>query len=453
MSKKATIITYGCQMNVNESAKMKQMFQNMGYEMTDEIKESNVVFLNTCTIREGAAIKVYGKLGELKTLKEKRNGDLIIGVTGCLAQEVREEFIKKTPFVDLVIGNQNIAKIPDSLEKIQSGEIEHIVLVDDEDELPKRVDADFGDDSIASISITYGCNNFCTFCIVPYVRGMERSVPLREILYDVEQYVKKGYKEILFLGQNVNSYGSDRLDMKENFALLLEKSAKVEGNFWIKYISPHPKDFSDDVIDVIAKNPKISRMLHLPLQSGSTKILDAMSRGYTKEEFIALAKKIKERIPDIGLSTDIIVGFPGETDEDFQDTLDVVNEVGFENAYMFSYSKRTGTPAATMEDQVDEDVKTERLQQLIRLQNSRTKKESTRYLNETVKVLVDGPSRKNKEMLSGRTSTHKIVLFKGDKELIGKFVNIKINETKTWTLYGEIAEYLYNLFVKISLQI
>ena len=315
-----------------------------------------------------------------------------------------------------------------------------IVLVDDEDELPKRVDADFGDDSIASISITYGCNNFCTFCIVPYVRGMERSVPLREILYDVEQYVKKGYKEILFLGQNVNSYGSDRLDMKENFALLLEKSAKVEGDFWVKYISPHPKDFSDDVIDVIAKNPKISRMLHLPLQSGSTKILDAMSRGYTKEEFIALAKKIKERIPDIGLSTDIIVGFPGETDEDFQDTLDVVNEVGFENAYMFSYSKRTGTPAATMEDQVDEDVKTERLQQLIRLQNSRTKKESTRYLNETVKVLVDGPSRKNKEMLSGRTSTHKIVLFKGDKELIGKFVNIKINETKTWTLYGEIAE-------------
>ena len=440
MSKKATIITYGCQMNVNESAKMKQMFQNMGYEMTDEIKESNVVFLNTCTIREGAAIKVYGKLGELKTLKEKRNGDLIIGVTGCLAQEVREEFIKKTPFVDLVIGNQNIAKIPDSLEKIQSGEIEHIVLVDDEDELPKRVDADFGDDSIASISITYGCNNFCTFCIVPYVRGMERSVPLREILYDVEQYVKKGYKEILFLGQNVNSYGSDRLDMKENFALLLEKSAKVEGDFWIKYISPHPKDFSDDVIDVIAKNPKISRMLHLPLQSGSTKILDAMSRGYTKEEFIALAKKIKERIPDIGLSTDIIVGFPGETDEDFQDTLDVVNEVGFENAYMFSYSKRTGTPAATMEDQVDEDVKTERLQQLIQLQNSRTKKESTRYLNETVKVLVDGPSRKNKEMLSGRTSTHKIVLFKGDKELIGKFVNIKINETKTWTLYGEISE-------------
>ncbi len=440
MSKKATIITYGCQMNVNESAKMKQMFQNMGYDMTDDIKESDVVFLNTCTIREGAAVKVYGKLGELKTLKEKKNNNLIIGVTGCLAQEVREDFIKKVPYVDLVLGNQNIAKIPDALDKIQSGEIEHIVLVEDEDELPKRVDADFGDDSIASISITYGCNNFCTFCIVPYVRGMERSVPLREIIYDVEQYARKGYKEILFLGQNVNSYGSDRLDMKENFALLLEESVKVEGDFWIKYVSPHPKDFTDDVIDVIAKNPKISRMLHLPLQSGSTKILNAMSRGYTKEEFITLAKKIKEKIPDIGITTDIIVGFPGETDEDFQDTMDVVNEVGFENAFMFMYSKRTGTPAAIMENQVDENVKSERLQQLMRLQNAKAKEESTKYLDKIVKVLVEGPSRKNEEMLSGRTSSHKIVLFKGDKKLIGKFVNVRIEETKTWTLYGKIEE-------------
>lgn len=440
MSKKATIITYGCQMNVNESAKMKQMFQNMGYDMTDDIKESDVVFLNTCTIREGAAVKVYGKLGELKTLKEKKNNNLIIGVTGCLAQEVREDFIKKVPYVDLVLGNQNIAKIPDALEKIQSGEIEHIVLVEDEDELPKRVDADFGDDSIASISITYGCNNFCTFCIVPYVRGMERSVPLREIIYDVEQYARKGYKEILFLGQNVNSYGSDRLDMKENFALLLEESVKVEGDFWIKYVSPHPKDFTDDVIDVIAKNPKISRMLHLPLQSGSTKILNAMSRGYTKEEFITLAKKIKEKIPDIGITTDIIVGFPGETDEDFQDTMDVVNEVGFENAFMFMYSKRTGTPAAIMENQVDENVKSERLQQLMRLQNAKAKEESTKYLDKIVKVLVEGPSKKNEEMLSGRTSSHKIVLFKGDKKLIGKFVNVRIEETKTWTLYGKIEE-------------
>ena len=441
MEKRATVITYGCQMNVNESAKMTQMLKKMGYEMTEDIEHSDLVFLNTCTVREGAATKVYGKLGDLKRIKEEKSGNMIIGVTGCLAQEVRDEFIKRTPYVDLVLGNQNIGRIPDIIERIEKGEETHIVMVDDEDELPTRVDADFGDDIVASISITYGCNNYCTFCIVPYVRGMERSVPINEVVRDVEQYTKKGYKEILFLGQNVNSYGSDLADKSDNFAELLKRSAAVEGDFWIKYVSPHPKDFSDDVIDAIAKNSKIARMLHLPLQSGSTKILDAMNRGYTKEEFIKLAKKIKEKIPDIGLTTDIIVGFPGETDEDFQDTMDVVNEVGFENAYMFMYSKRTGTPAATMENQVDEKVKNERLQKLIRLQNMKAREESQKYLGQTIKVLVEGPSRKNPEMLTGRTSTHKVVLFKNNgKNLKGKFVNIKINDAKTWTLYGELVE-------------
>lgn len=441
MRKKATVITYGCQMNVNESAKMKQILQALGYDIIDDIDSSDLVFLNTCTVREGAALKVYGKLGELKRLKEAKKGKMIIGVTGCLAQEVRDEFIKKTPYVDLVLGNQNIGRIPDIIERIEKGEETHIVMVDDEDELPKRVDADFGDDIVASISITYGCNNYCTFCIVPYVRGMERSVPLHEILQDVEKYTKKGYKEILFLGQNVNSYGSDLADEKDNFARLLRESSKVEGDFWIKYVSPHPKDFTDEVIDAIADNSKIARMLHLPLQSGSTKILEAMNRGYTKEDFITLAKKIKERIPDIGLTTDIIVGFPGETEEDFQDTMDVVNEVGFENAFMFMYSPRSNTPAATMEKQVDEQTKRERLQQLMRLQNEKAKKESQKYMNKTVKVLVEGPSRKNPDMLTGRTSTHKIVLFKSKREdLKGKFVNTKIYQAKTWTLYGEMEE-------------
>ena len=441
MEKRATVITYGCQMNVNESAKMTQMLKKMGYEMTEDIEHSDLVFLNTCTVREGAATKVYGKLGDLKRIKEEKSGNMIIGVTGCLAQEVRDEFIKRTPYVDLVLGNQNIGRIPDIIERIEKGEETHIVMVDDEDELPTRVDADFGDDIVASISITYGCNNYCTFCIVPYVRGMERSVPINEVVRDVEQYTKKGYKEILFLGQNVNSYGSDLADKSDNFAELLKRSAAVEGDFWIKYVSPHPKDFSDDVIDAIAKNSKIARMLHLPLQSGSTKILDAMNRGYTKEEYIKLAKKIKEKIPDIGLTTDIIVGFPGETDEDFQDTMDVVNEVGFENAYMFMYSKRTGTPAATMENQVDEKVKNERLQKLIRLQNMKAREESQKYLGQTIKVLVEGPSRKNPKMLTGRTSTHKVVLFKNNgKNLKGKFVNVKINDAKTWTLYGELVE-------------
>ena len=441
MSKKATVITYGCQMNVNESAKMKQILQKMGYEIVDDIDDSDLVFLNTCTVREGAAVKVYGKLGDLKRLKEKKNGKMIIGVTGCLAQEVRDEFIKKTPYVDLVLGNQNIGRIPDIIERLEKGEDVHVVMVEDEDELPQRVDADFGDDIVASISITYGCNNYCTFCIVPYVRGMERSVPLHEIVQDVKKYTEKGYKEILFLGQNVNSYGSDLADETDNFAKLLRESAKIEGDFWIKYVSPHPKDFTDEVIEAIADNSKIARMLHLPLQSGSTKILNAMNRGYTKEEFITLAKKIKEKIPDIGLTTDIIVGFPGETEEDFQDTMDVVNEVGFENAFMFMYSKRSGTPAATMEEQVDEQVKSERLQQLMRLQNYKAKEESQKYLGKTVKVLVEGPSRKNPEMLTGRTSTHKIVLFKSDRtDLKGKFVHTRIYEAKTWTLYGELEE-------------
>ena len=441
MSKKATVITYGCQMNVNESAKMKQILQTMGYEIVDDIDDSDLVFLNTCTVREGAAVKVYGKLGDLKRLKEKKNGKMIIGVTGCLAQEVRDEFIKKTPYVDLVLGNQNIGRIPDIIERLEKGEDVHVVMVEDEDELPQRVDADFGDDIVASISITYGCNNYCTFCIVPYVRGMERSVPLHEIVQDVKKYTEKGYKEILFLGQNVNSYGSDLADETDNFAKLLRESAKIEGDFWIKYVSPHPKDFTDEVIEAIADNSKIARMLHLPLQSGSTKILNAMNRGYTKEEFITLAKKIKEKIPDIGLTTDIIVGFPGETDEDFQDTMDVVNEVGFENAFMFMYSKRSGTPAATMEEQVDEQVKNERLQQLMRLQNYKAKEESQKYLGKTVKVLVEGPSRKNPEMLTGRTSTHKIVLFKSARtDLKGKFVHTRIYEAKTWTLYGELEE-------------
>ena len=441
MSKKATVITYGCQMNVNESAKMKQILQTMGYEIIDDIDDSDLVFLNTCTVREGAAVKVYGKLGDLKRLKEKKEGKMIIGVTGCLAQEVRDEFIKKTPYVDLVLGNQNIGRIPDIIERIEKGEDVHVVMVEDEDELPQRVDADFGDDIVASISITYGCNNYCTFCIVPYVRGMERSVPLHEVVQDVRKYTEKGYKEILFLGQNVNSYGSDLADETDNFAKLLRESAKIEGDFWIKYVSPHPKDFTDEVIDAIADNSKIARMLHLPLQSGSTKILNAMNRGYTKEEFITLAKKIKEKIPDIGLTTDIIVGFPGETEEDFQDTMDVVNEVGFENAFMFMYSKRSGTPAATMAEQVTEQIKSERLQQLMRLQNYKAKEESQKYLGKTVKVLVEGPSRKNPEMLTGRTSTHKIVLFKSPRtDLKGKFVNTKIYEAKTWTLYGELEE-------------
>ncbi|WP_349763198.1 tRNA (N6-isopentenyl adenosine(37)-C2)-methylthiotransferase MiaB [Fusobacterium sp. SYSU M8D902] len=434
--KKASIITYGCQMNVNESAKIKKMFQNMGYEMTENIEESDITFLNTCTVREGAATQIYGKLGELKHIKE--NKGMIIGVTGCFAQEQGEELIKKFPQIDIVMGNQNIGKIPQAIDDIEHKVDKHLVYTDYEDELPPRLDADFDSKKTASISITYGCNNFCAYCIVPYVRGRERSVPMEEILHDVKQYVEKGYKEIILLGQNVNSYGKEFTN-GDNFARLLEEICKVEGDFIVRFVSPHPRDFTDEVIQVIAKNDKIARSLHLPLQAGSSRILKAMNRGYTKEQYIALANKIKEQIPNVALTADIIVGFPGETEEDFLDTLDVVRQIQFENSFMFMYSIRKGTRAATMENQIDDKVKKERLQRLIEVQNACSLAESKTYLGKVERVLVEGESKKNKEVLSGRTSSNKIVLFKGDKALEGTFVNVKITDCKTWTLYGEIV--------------
>ncbi|WP_156299698.1 tRNA (N6-isopentenyl adenosine(37)-C2)-methylthiotransferase MiaB [Streptobacillus canis] len=434
--KKATVITYGCQMNVNESAKIKKIFQNMGYEVVDEIDDCDAVFLNTCTVREGAATQIYGKLGEVIELKRKKG--TIIGITGCFAQEAGFELIKKFPMIDIVMGNQNIGRIPDAIEKILNHESQHEVYTDNEDELPPRLDADFGSDKTASISISYGCDKRCSFCIVPYVRGKERSVPMEDILLDVKHYLKKGAKEIVLLGQNVNAYGK-KFKNGDTFAKLLDEICKIEGDYIVRFTSPHPRDFTDDVIDVIAKNEKIARCIHMPLQSGSTNILKKMIRGYTKEQFIELASKIKDRIPGASLTTDIIVGFPGETDEDFQDTLDVVEKVGFENAFIFMYSIRRGTRAATMEGQVSEEVKKERLLKLNNLQDRCAYKESIKYLDKVVRVLVEGPSKKNKDMLTGRTSTNKVVLFKGeDKLYTGRFVNVKINECKTWTLYGEI---------------
>lgn len=435
--KNAAIVTYGCQMNVNESAKIKKILQNMGYNITEDVSEADAVFLNTCTVREGAATQIYGKLGELKVVREKRG--TIIGVTGCFAQEQGEELAKKFPIIDIVMGNQNIGKIPVALEKIESGDFKHVIYTGEEDELPPRLDTEFDSKKTASIPITYGCNNFCTYCIVPYVRGRERSVPMDQILDEVKEFVQKGYKEIVLLGQNVNSYGND-LETGENFATLLEEICKIEGEYLVRFVSPHPKDFGDDVIDVIAKNEKIARSLHLPLQSGSSKVLKLMNRKYTKEQYIELAEKIKSRIPGVALTADIIVGFPHETEEDFQDTLDVVSKVKFDTAFMFMYSPRKGTAAATMDGQIDQEIKKERLKRLIDLQNENAKETSSVYKDKVERVLVDGLSKKNKEVLSGRTSTNKVVIFKGDKELEGTFVNVKINECKTWSLYGEIVE-------------
>ncbi|MBC2852942.1 MAG: tRNA (N6-isopentenyl adenosine(37)-C2)-methylthiotransferase MiaB [Cetobacterium somerae] len=435
--KNAVIITYGCQMNVNESAKIKSILQNMGYNVIEDVSEADAVFLNTCTVREGAATQIYGKLGELMAVKEERG--TIIGITGCFAQEQGEELAKKFPVIDIVMGNQNIGKIPTAIEKIESGDFKHVIYTGDEDDLPPRLDAEFDSKKTASIPITYGCNNFCTYCIVPYVRGRERSVPMPQILDEVKVFVEKGYKEIMLLGQNVNSYGND-LETGENFAVLLEEICKIDGEFLVRFVSPHPKDFGDDVIDVIARNEKVARCLHLPLQSGSSRILKLMNRKYTKEQYIELAEKIKSKIPGVALTADIIVGFPHETEEDFLDTLDVVDKIGFETSFMFMYSPRKGTAAAKMDGQLDQEVKKERLQRLIDLQNRKSKEASDSYKGKVERVLVEGPSRKNEEVLTGRTSTNKVVLFAGDKELEGTFVNVKINECKTWSLYGEIVD-------------
>ena len=437
MTKKATVITYGCQMNVNESAKIKKILENLGYELTDNIEETDIAFLNTCTVREGAATQIYGKLGEIKRVREERGTKIV--VTGCFAQEQGRELIKKFNYIDIVMGNQNIGRIPEAIEEIENRSTKHIVMTDYEDELPPRIDADFESKKTASIAITYGCNNFCTYCIVPYVRGRERSVPMAELIEEARELVRKGYKEIILLGQNVNSYGKG-LSENETFANLLQNICDIEGDFIIRFVSPHPRDFTDNVIDVIARNPKIARSLHLPLQSGSTRVLKLMNRGYSKEQYIALAEKIKERIPGVSLTADIIVGFPQETEEDFMDTLDVVEKVGFETSFMFMYSIRKGTKAAVMEGQIDDEVKKDRLHRLMSLQNSISKKLSMEYEGKTERVLVEGPSKKNKDMLSSRTSTNKIVLFKGDPSLEGQFVNVKIKECKTWTLYGELAE-------------
>ena len=438
--KKATIVTYGCQMNVNETAKIKKILEENGYEMTDDIHDSDAVFLNTCTVRAGAAGRIEGKLGNLKTIKNARKTKMIIGVTGCVAQEEKEYILERAPHVDIVIGNQNISQLPDIMKKILAGEAEHVVLTNKEDELPPRIDANFGEGILASVVINYGCNNFCTYCIVPYVRGRERSVPMKDIVEDVRKYIKKGYKEILLLGQNVNSYGRDFDNSDEvNFAKLLEEICQIEGDYWIRYVSPHPKDLTLDVIEVAAKYPeKIARNLHLPAQSGSTKMLKAMNRKYTREDYLNLIEKIRKSLPNISLTTDIIVGFPGETEKDFLETMDLIRDVKYENAYMFMYSIREGTPAATMEEQISEEVKKSRLQRLIEVQNENAKEYSLSFLGKTVKVLVEGPSHRNNEKMTGRTSENKVVIFEGDISLKGTFVDVKIVKAKTWTLYGEL---------------
>ena len=440
------ILTMGCQLNENDSERISGMLEKMGYTKTEKVEESDFIIFNTCCVRENAEDRLFGRLGETKKFKEK-NGT-IIAIGGCMMQE--KEVLKKLKesygFYDIIFGTHTIHKLPEDIFNILSTnkKIEDIEYIDGEiiEGLPiKR-----NDNIKANVLLMNGCNNFCTYCIVPYVRGRERSRDPEDIIKEVEELAKNDYKEIMLLGQNVNSYlrverekGLIKGEI-DSFAKLLDRLCKIEGIERIRFISPHPKDFTDDVIDVIAKNKKICNMIHLPLQSGSTNILKRMNRNYTKESYIKLAEKIKEKIPDVSFTTDIIVGFPGETEEDFKDTLDVVEKIEFEQAFMFIYSKREGTPAEKMEDQIDDEVKHERFNRLKVLVESKIAIINNKYIGNEYEVLVEGTSKTNSDIKTGRLETNRIVNFKAEDELIGKFVKVKILEDHMWYFSGEIIK-------------
>ena len=434
---KYTILTMGCQLNENDSEKIAGMLEKMNYFECSDVKEADLVIFNTCCVRENAEERLFGKIGEIKKLKESK--EVILAIGGCMMQEegMVEKIKKSYPFVNVIFGTHTLQNLPENIYKaiIENRKVKDVIDIDGEiyEGLPIKRNDNFK----ASVTIMYGCNNFCTYCIVPYVRGRERSREPEMILEEVRGLAKDGYKEITLLGQNVNSYvGNDKI---KNFADLLNEVCKVDGIERVKFISPHPKDFTDDVIEAIANNEKVCRIIHLPLQSGNTKVLKEMNRKYTKEQYLSLAEKMKERIPGVVFSTDIIVGFPGETDEEFEDTLDVVRKVNFEQIFMFIYSKREGTVAAAREDQVPEKQKHVRFDKLKELYESRVDENNDKYLNTHQKLLIEGTSKNNAEMLEGRTDTNKVVIFKpveGNK--IGDVVSVKITETHKWYLKGEI---------------
>jgi len=438
MKKKYTIVTYGCQMNEHDSEKISWILENLGYEWTENKEDSDFIVYNTCLVRENAELKVYGQLGALKDLKRK-NPDLILAVCGCMMQreEARRVILDKYRHVDIIFGTNNIHKLPLLIDRHKQTNEIVVDIVEDTRDIDDNIEANRKYGFKAFVNIMYGCNNFCTYCIVPYTRGRERSREPESIIKEIEKLAEEGYKEIMLLGQNVNSYGKT-LNIEYTFADLLRDINKIQGIKRIRFMTSHPKDLSDELIYAMASLDKVCEQLHLPVQSGSNRILKAMNRKYTREDYLLLIEKIKKAIPDISISTDIIVGFPGETEEDFLDTLDLVKKARFDSAFTFLYSIREGTKAAQMENQVPDDIKHERFQRLLDTIYPIFYEENLKYLNKTVEVLVEEVSKNNDEVLSGRTRTGKLVHFKGSKDLIGKFVNVKITTPKTFTLEGHL---------------
>lgn len=437
-NKQFFIETWGCQMNEEDSEKLSGMLKKQGYTRALVKEYADLIIFNTCCVRENAELKVYGNLGLLKKLKEK-NPELIIAVCGCMMQQkdMAEEIIKRFPFVDILFGTHNAYKFPEYLNRVKQEGKSIIEIQDKEDGIVEGLPIDRESDVKAFVTIMYGCNNFCTYCIVPYVRGRERSRKPEDIENEIKELVSKGYKEVTLLGQNVNSYGKN-LEPKLSFADLLRRINKIDGLERVKFMTSHPKDLNQDVIDAIAECDKLCEYIHLPVQSGSTALLKKMNRNYTKEQYLDLIKRIREAMPNAAISTDIIVGFPGETDEDFEETLNLAKEVQYDSAFTFIYSRRKGTPADEMEDQIDDTVKHERFNRLIEVINSSSAKKNKEYEGRTVDVLVEGLSKNDETKLMGRTRTGKLVNFTGDKENIGKIVNVKITKANSFSLVGEL---------------
>lgn len=436
------ILTMGCQLNENDSEKLAGMLEEMGYKPAKNGTVSDIYILNTCCVRENAEEKLFGKVGELKKIKQKNNS--IIAVCGCMMQEkhMQDKLKESYPYIDIIFGTHTLHKFPEDLYKAISEKNKIKDILDIDGEIYEGLPIKRNSNKSASVTIMYGCNNFCSYCIVPYVRGRERSRKPADIISEIEQLSKEGYKEVTLLGQNVNSYM--RTEKKENksdnitsFADLLRAVNKIQGIEVIKFISPHPKDFTEDVIQAIKECKKVSRLIHLPLQSGSTEVLRKMNRKYTKEQYLELVSKIKTEIPEAVFSTDIIVGFPEETEKDFQDTLDVVKKVNFEQIFMFIYSRRKGTPADKMESQIPEEIKHKRFDRLKELFEKQVELNNKKYIGTIQKILVEGTSKNNDKMLTGRTTTNKIVNFEGSKSLVGQVIEVKIASEHKWYLKGE----------------
>ena len=439
LNKKYYVKTYGCQMNEHDSENIKAILEDMSFTETDDMESADLILLNTCAIRENAHNKVFGMVGRIKNLKEK-NPNLIAGICGCMAQEevVVNEILEKYNFLDIVFGTHNIHNLPNILYTAINKKDLEVEVLSIEGEVIENIPVKRDSKYKAWVNIMYGCDKFCTYCIVPYTRGKQRSREPIYIIDEVKDLVEKGYQEVTLLGQNVNAYGKD-LNINYDMSNLLEDVAKTGINR-IRFVTSHPWDFNDSMIEVIKKYDNIMPYIHLPLQSGSDSILKLMGRRYTKKSYIELYNKLKSALPNSSITTDIIVGFPNETEEDFNETLDVVNTCKFDGAFTFIFSPRVGTPAAKMADNVTLEEKNQRLYKLNELVNKYSKEANDRYLNKIVPVLIEGTSEKDESMLMGYTDTMKLVNVKAPKDYIGKIINVKIKEIKTWSMDGEIAE-------------